>query len=275
MNIIKKTLMATAIVLISTTAFAQTEKSVTEKIESKAQKVFEGIDIAGITKLSDAVKKAEPDAKELPKSPVLDLYEVKLSSGARVYTDSGANFWVFSRQGLDLLHTPTDSGVININGINDRADTIAAVGALGKTVDFKAKNEKASVTVFFDVNCYYCNKLFNERQSYLDKGITLKFAAAPIFPGSAKEMSKIWCADDYEKKLISYEAYTVDKRTNKNLKAPDLGSESASCSKEIDKQAAVAKKIGLSGTPLLALPNGDKQPGYLSAEDLAKRLGLK
>lgn len=271
---IKKTLLASALVLSSFCVNAD-DGAAKQAIENKAQKIFSGIQISGITKLSDAVMKAEPDLKSAPQSPVLELYEVKLSSGARIYTDSKADFWVFSRQGLDLLHTPNDEGVVNINGINDRQDTIEAIGQLGKTLDFKAKNEKAAVTVFFDVNCYYCNKLFNERQTYLDKGITLKFAAAPIFDGSADTMSKIWCADDYESKLVSYEAYTVAKRQDKTLVAPDLGKSNASCTVQIDKQAAIAKKLGLTGTPLLTLPNGDKQAGYVPADALAEKLGLK
>lgn len=278
MKLMKQTLLAVCVALSSGLAMAATpavEKDPgIQKIEAKTKQLFGDIGLEKITKVRNVAEKAYDGASK-SKSPMLDLYEVKMSNGARVYTDANADFWLLSRQGLDFVAAKGNDEIININGIADREDTLKAMKNLGKTIDFKAKDEKIAITVFFDVNCGYCNKLFNERQQYLDKGITLKFAAAPIFDGSEKTMAKIWCSPDYADKLIAYEDYTVKRKADHLLKAPDLGTESAECLSLVNSQGDIARSIGLKGTPMIVLPNGDKMPGYTPADELATSLKLK
>lgn len=278
MNLIKKSILAISISMIATLSQAAEVKPSTDanvaKIEAKSATLFGDIGISKITKVKDVAEKAYPASAKI-QSSMLDLYEVKMNNGARVYTDANANFWLLSRQGLDFIAATDDNEIVNINGIADRENTLSSISKLGKTIDFKAKDEKSSVTVFFDVNCGYCNKLFNERQQYLDKGITLKFAAAPIFDGSEQTMSKIWCSPDYADRLVAYEKYTNERRTDKNAKAPELGEPNAECLKTVQTQGEIARKIGLKGTPLLVLPNGDKIPGYNSASDLEALINKK
>lgn len=272
MNILNKTLIAASIAFASMLSHAEETvvKDINvQNIENRTTQLFGDIGIARVSPIRDVAEKAYPESSK-SNSPMLELYEVKMSNGARVYTDAEANFWILSRQGLDFVAADNKNQIININGIADREDTLKAMSQLGKTIDFKSDNEKAAVTVFFDVNCGYCNKLFNERQEYLDLGISLKFAAAPIFSGSEQTMSKIWCAPDYAEKLIKYEEYTVKRRTEKNLQEPDLGASNAECLEVVQNQSDVAKAIGLKGTPLIVLENGDKIAGYTAASELAE-----
>jgi thiol:disulfide interchange protein DsbC len=290
MNFMKQSALALCIALSSGIAFAEglpplkpAETSHVaasadlnvKKIEEKAKQLFGDIGLTKITRVRDVAEKAFP-ASAKSTSSMLELYEVKMANGARVYTDANADFWLLSRQGLDFVAANEASNeVININGIADREETLKALKNLGKTIDFKAENEKAAITVFFDVNCGYCNKMFNERQQYLDKGITLKFAAAPIFQGSEQTMSKIWCSPDYASKLVAYEEFTVKRRDNHDLKAPELGEMNNECLSTVKNQGKIAESIGLKGTPLIVLPNGDKLPGYTPAEELSATLSKK
>lgn len=241
-------------------------------ILAKMASVFGGTPVASVTKVSDVIHKTGLSNGQ--KNPMFDLYEVKLATGARVYTDATGSYWLISRQGLDFVNTPNDHDIININGIADREVTVKAIKGIGKTLDFVAPNEKAAVTVFIDIQCGYCHKLFDERQSYLDKGITLKFAAAAIYPDSKDPMAKIWCSSNYKNDLIAYELYQADRHANPNATPPSIGDGKSSCDQLIDLQSDTAKQIGLKGTPLLVLPNGDKLPGYVSADELSKSLGL-
>ncbi|HHG1616490.1 TPA: thioredoxin fold domain-containing protein [Klebsiella pneumoniae] len=53
--------------------------------------------------------------------------------------------------------------------------------------------------VFTDITCGFCQKLHSDLQSYLDKGITIKFIAYPragMNSMIARNMASVWCADD-------------------------------------------------------------------------------
>ncbi|MFK4132181.1 thioredoxin fold domain-containing protein [Pseudomonas luteola] len=239
-------------------------------ILAKMSSVFPTAQVSSVTKLSEITEKVGVTGVD-SSNPMLNLYEVKLSNGARVYTDPTARLWIVSRQGLDFISTPNEHDIININGIADRGDTLRILKELSDTIDFKAPKEIATVTVFVDVQCGYCHKLFDERQTYLDKGITLRFAAAPIYPESTEMMSTFWCSPTAREDLIAIEAYLAKHREDKSLVAPKLGN-GTSCASVIEKQSEMAKQLGLKGTPLLVLPNGDKLPGYYSADDLFKTL---
>jgi thiol:disulfide interchange protein DsbC len=277
-----KTAVLTLSLIAAGSAFAANDKApVTNAkapdaktaILAKMASVFGGTEVSSVTKVSDVVDKAGI-VSGAEKSPMLDLYEVRLDTGARVYTDATGSLWLLSRQGLDFVNTPNDHDIININGIADREQTLKSIKTLGKTIDFIAPKEKAAVTIFIDVQCGYCHKLFDERQTYLDKGISLKFAAAAIFPGSKETMSKIWCSPTEKEDLMAYEKYSAERRTNPNAPEPKLGDGKSSCDTLIDSQSETAKQIGLKGTPMIVLPNGDKLPGYMSADELGKALGL-
>jgi thiol:disulfide interchange protein DsbC len=268
--------------LAAGSVFAATEKPVSPSIKTpdpktailaKMATVFGGTEVSSVTKLSDVIQKTGLPTGPA-KSPMLDLYEVKLATGARVYTDATGSYWLLSRQGLDFVNTPNGHDIININGIADRDQTLKAIKTIGKTVDFVAPHEKAVVTIFIDVQCGYCHKLFDERQTYMDKGITLKFASAAIFPGSKEVMAKIWCSPTAKEDLAAYEKFSGERHANPDLPEPKLGDGKSSCDQLVDAQTETAKQIGLKGTPMIVLPNGDKLPGYMSADDLAKAIGL-
>ena len=67
-----------------------------------------------------------------------------------------------------------------------------------ETIDFLAKKEKYSLTVFTDVDCGYCRKFHNEIDQYNNLGISIKYLAFPragIDSESYTKMVSAWCSD--------------------------------------------------------------------------------
>lgn len=140
-----------------------------------------------------------------------------------------------------------------------RQDDIAAVA--DETISYKADNEKYVVTVFTDPTCGYCRQLHNNLESYLERGITIRYLAWPRsgLQGSAyQQLKTIWCSADQKAAL---DAAKNDKRLP-----------AASCDDPIDEHFALGNKFGVRGTPSMILPSGEMIPGLVDARRLAAQL---
>jgi thiol:disulfide interchange protein DsbC len=127
---------------------------------------------------------------------------------------------------------------------------------------FKAKNEKYIVHVFTDVDCPFCKKLHSEIKKMNNLGITVKYLASPLaslHPKAQTKMEKIWCAKNKVKAMNAYKT----RNTIPNSKF---------CKNPVAEQLAIAKQLGVSGTPAIFLEEGIHIPGYLPAEKLLQRI---
>jgi thiol:disulfide interchange protein DsbC len=128
-------------------------------------------------------------------------------------------------------------------------------------IEFKAKNEKHSVTIFTDITCGYCRKLHNEIDQYNDQGITVRYLAFPPAGLGSKgfdDLVSIWCADDKQ------EAMTSAKAGNAVV--------AKTCETKVAEQYQFGQQIGVSGTPAIIFDDGTMEPGYRPAAQLAQIL---
>jgi thiol:disulfide interchange protein DsbC len=126
-----------------------------------------------------------------------------------------------------------------------------------------SKSLKATVTVFTDVDCGYCQKLHREVPKLNALGIAVRYLAYPrngIGKGSYGQMVSAWCADD------PTSALTRAKRGQK-LKV-------LNCSNPVASHYDLGVQVGITGTPTMILPDGKMIPGFLPAERLAAELGV-
>ncbi len=110
------------------------------------------------------------------------------------------------------------------------------------TITYKAPDEKYVIGVFTDITCGFCQKLHSDLQSYLDKGITIKFIAYPragMNSMIARNMASIWCADDKPAALT---------RAMKGDGLPEKQPTKA-CMDSIQSQFNAGNMFKLSGTP--------------------------
>ena len=137
---------------------------------------------------------------------------------------------------------------------------LEAVESLGEAnmIVFRPQNEvRHTVTVFTDVDCGYCAKLHAEMQSYLDKGIAVRYVAFPragVGSETYDTMVSVWCADDQRKAMTQAKA-------GQPVAAK-------SCPNPVAAHYEMGQLVGVRGTPTIVLDNGDVVPGYLPAQRL-------
>ncbi len=152
-----------------------------------------------------------------------------------------------------------------------------------------AGNPEGDVTLveFFDYNCGYCRKAFQDIQTILaeDKNVRVIFQEMPILSPSSKKMAAFALAalkqDKYfemHTALMDYKGSQTDDAYIKlaesigldidqfkiDVEHPDIG-------EQINKTLDMARDLGIRGTPGFII--GEKiYPGYIGADGLRKGL---
>lgn len=130
---------------------------------------------------------------------------------------------------------------------------------------YKAPKEKYIISVFTDYTCHYCKLLHENINQYLDVGISVHYFAFPRAGASSdvgKNMQSIWSVAD--RKAAFDNAYKGNSISPANSMVP-----------YVTQQFNVGKKLGISGTPALVLPDGQLVSGYVPADKLIEILKKK
>lgn len=116
--------------------------------------------------------------------------------------------------------------------------------------------EKAVINIFTDTSCISCKKLFVELPELQKAGISVHYLPFPDAgkkgPGYAT-LKRVWCAEDKAKALT----------IGKGLATGSLPLGNCDNSSLVDESYAMAKKIGVVGTPAIFKPNGQHIKGYV------------
>lgn len=187
-------------------------------------------------------------------SVIKGLWEVELETRdgkkALVYLDFAKQYLVEGRfTELSKIGLPQELKKVDVSTIP--LDDAIIMG------DPKAKNK---IIVFDDPDCPYCRKLHEEIKILLKKrddvAFYIKQYPLPIHP-KAYDKSKALVCDKSEKLLD-------DVMNGKSIPAPTCETD------VVDKNIALAKKLGVSGTPAIIFPDGRLLPGYVTADVLEK-----
>lgn len=198
------------------------------------------------------------------------LYEVELTSGQVLYSTPDGKFFVYGS-----LFEAMPGQLVDLTakrGDAKRQKLLAAVNSEDMVV-FQSKGEqKAVVNVFTDVDCGYCRKLHREVPRLNELGITVRYLAYPRagvysdqkrtkYTGSYKKLKSVWCDSDRPAAMSK-------------AKATGFIKENLNCDAPIEAQLALGEQFGVRGTPALVFETGELVPGYMPADELAKKLGL-
>lgn len=196
-------------------------------------------------------------------SPVLGFVEVDV--GTTVYYMDTAGKWLLDGHVVDLAtrtsitagrklaleqasHPAMDWKSLNL------ADAI-------KTVRGTATAGRVLVT-FEDPNCSYCKKLTPEMERLSDITI-FNFPVAVLGPDSEAKNKAIWCSKDRN---------AAWSQAMKGAAVPNT--EGASCDiSALARNAELARKLRVNGTPTLFFADGSRAPGYLDALAIETRIG--
>ena len=199
---------------------------------------------------------------EIRQSELSGFFEVEVRGGTVLYMDSGADFFFAG----DLYYVQP-GGLINATEqarANKRRQLLDTLDEKDMVVFAPAaKQLRATITVFTDIDCGYCRRMHLEVPELNRLGIAVRYLAYPrAGPGSASWDKAVaaWCAD----------------KPGVALSLAKAGKDIAmkTCANPVAEQYAMGGDFGVSGTPAVIYEDGTLQHGYLPAARLAQRLGI-
>ena len=189
-------------------------------------------------------------------NPVQGLKSVITPEGIFYVTDDGK----FLTQGP--IYSLEGGEPVNIANSNN----LKLMKSIEKdAIVYKAQKEKYIISVVTDYTCHYCKLLHENINQYLDAGISVHYFAFPRAGADSdvgKNMQSIWSVAD--RKAAFDNAYKGNSISPANSMVP-----------YVTQQFNVGKKLGISGTPALVLPDGQLVSGYVPADKLIEILKKK
>ncbi len=122
---------------------------------------------------------------------------------------------------------------------------------------------KASITVFTDVDCGFCRKLHLEVPQMNKMGVEVRYLGYPRAGVGSEGYDKLvtaWCSSDRQDAIT---------RMKRGEELPPK-----TCDNPVAREYQFGHLAGLKGTPGIVLEDGRMLPGYVSAQDLGKELGI-
>ena len=195
--------------------------------------------------------------ESITKTPFGGLYEVVLG-GEIIYMDAKAEFMM----GGALY----DIRTANIRNITQDTSQRLASKALTSSHDSAIKmvrgNGKRVIYTFEDPNCGYCKQLYKELGTMTD--ITIYTFLLPILsPDSMEKSRAIWCSKDRAK--------AWDQMMTKGV----LTEQIKPCDGPMEKNAQLAQRFNIRGTPAIFLASGQQLGGYIPAAQIEQALGKR
>lgn len=228
----------------------------TEQVQQVPHDVVEMIAKKFADVRSDLVVTSVTDAE------VEGMYKVEFSGKGSIYVVKDGNYFFTG----DLIKIE-DNNFVNVKELElkePRKQAMDAVAAEDMIIFSPEQETKASIYVFTDVDCGYCRKLHNEVPRLNELGIEVKYLAFPRTGIDSKSYNKIvsaWCAEDQHKALSA-------------LKRGEEIAPLRCASNPVTAQYQLGQVLGVTGTPAIVLADGTLMPGYLPADQLAKKIGV-
>lgn len=186
------------------------------------------------------------------KTPYLGLYEVRLGNQL-YYTDEKVTY-IFDG---NIIEAKTRT-----NLTEERINQLSTIKFSELPLDLAVKTVRGDgrrvIATFEDPNCGFCKKLAGELQGM--NNITIYTFLLPIIAADSADKAKaVWCSPDRSK------AWT-------ELMTKGIQPTGGSCEVPTEKVLALGKKLNVTGTPTIFLPNGERIPGAVSAARLEEML---
>ena len=196
------------------------------------------------------------------KTPVPGIREVRVRDDYIYLSEDGR--YAFTGSMIDL------SDGTNLTSLSEAMHTRDQIRdfASGHMLTYPASGrEKARLSIFTDTSCGYCRKMHHELPELRANGVTVQFIPYPRRGAEGRgydELRRIWCAADAVSALQAY------------FEFDELPAASAECARAGAVAAGyeLGNRIGISGTPLLILPNGERMKGYNKVTAILEELKL-
>ena len=222
------------------------------------------------TELESSLARINPDMKavNIETTPMFGVYDVLLNTGDRLYMSADGDFFFAGT----MYQNRYGEGLVNLTEQGAIKSRLAAMQTpqAQQTWVFPAVGEKkATISVFTDVDCYYCQKLHLEIADINALGIEVRYLAFPragLGSPSYQVLVDAWCAENTNEYLTEAKLRSHNKQARQ--KSPKA------CENPVMAHYNLGQEIGINGTPAIVFESGELLPGYLPANELAKRLDL-
>src|SRR3990172_8689491 len=191
------------------------------------------------------------EISEVRPSPVPGLLEVSIGPNIAYATSDGK--YILTGDLLDL------STRVNLSESTRQRVTKKLIDAVGEKnmIVIAPKDVKHTITVFTDVDCGYCRKLNRDVPALNSSGIKVRYLFFPrngLDSETYKTTVSVWCAKDRVKAINTAKAGgKVEAKT---------------CANPVKDHYELGQRVGVSGTPVIVLENGQMLPGYLPPDKL-------
>ncbi len=195
-------------------------------------------------------------------SEIPGLYTVQFQRGPLVYATPSGEYFI-----VGDVFTTGPSGYVNLTEKRRDEQRVRQLAALdpGDMIVFPPKGERrATVTVFTDVTCFYCQKLHREVPELNKRGVEVRYLAYPragVGSDGYRQLASAWCAKNPQDALT-------------RLKSKQDVPENVCAGNPVASQYSLGQEMGVRGTPAIITDKGQMIPGYQSADQLMATLGL-
>jgi thiol:disulfide interchange protein DsbC len=223
--------------LLSLPAWSQT-RAVTERISAAVQAFADG----------------RFKVDEVRPTPLPGIYEVRIQNEL-LYVDESARYMFYGGDLLDMN--------ARRNLTRERVEELLSIDFKELPLDLALvqKIGKASrrIAVFEDPNCGYCKKLRADLVK-LDDVTIYTYPMAFLAADSATKAARALCAPD------------PMKAWNELMLSNRVPGNPGTCATSLEKVAELARKLGITGTPVVFFESGERLQGYASPDQFVRML---
>lgn len=181
---------------------------------------------------------------------------IELRSGDNIfYTDANGDHLIVGQ----IIDTRSQRNLTE-ERIQDITRIDFAKLPLKDAVVWRSGNGSRKVAVFSDPNCGYCKRLEREFQSMKD--ITVYTFMVPLLgPDSRSKAESIWCMKNRTDAWLGW-----------MLRGEQPQRPLGQCPTPLERNAAMAQKMAVRGTPAIFFEDGTRLPGAASAAQIEQRI---
>lgn len=187
-------------------------------------------------------------------TPIEGIYWATFDNSPPMFTDAKGEYLIQGQIARVGVEKPFD--IVDEIQASLAKEQLSQVDA-NEMIIYPAKERLATVYVFTDPTCHYCQKLHKEIKEINAKGVEVRYLAWPRNEQFIQLAERIWCASDRQ------EALSLAKQGD-DITAP-------ACDNPVAKHMTLGHQIGVSGTPAIFTESGVQIGGYLPADELAKQ----